>query len=421
MAETLKVLIWGTALEGPCAFFRGYMFDKPLREMGVEQRHISSVQFRPKPGFTGTEEEALRQNALELDTSDLEWADVLVLRRYYNTAYKCATSVDNEFAVGACRFMTTDEGEAAKHEHGYRYQDNITRLLWPLIRDAWTGAIIYETDDNHWQIKDWNGYYSDVIVERDLIADMTRRADLVTVSTPALVPWYGKYNNNIRVIRNAIDPDLYVRDKPRGSYEKPRLVYYGSTARLRDYAGYFTDRGKHEGGYARWAVESQGDKITRVFLGTNEGTEHVVEQLFDEQIPYIKGIAAFSKALVETDGDIGIAPLGGDEFDRSKSELHWLEYAMADQAFIGERFNGSIGPYQVIEHGKDGLLARGRREWHDAVAQLVASKDLREELAGRAKERVLRDYDYRNRAAEWAAAYRWAAEHPRGAAIPVAA
>lgn len=411
MSDTVRVLVWGTAQEGPCAYFRGHMFDEPLKALGVETRHISKVQFKVANDYADRSfDEAVRDGKVELDTTDLEWADVVLFRRYYNTSLKCALPSQGIFETG-CGFLTQNAEAAAKHPHGVTRQDDITRSIWPAVRDGWSGSIIYETDDNHWQIKPWNGYYPDVVNERDLIADMTRRADLVTVATPALAQEYGRYNDNIRVIRNAIDPDLYIKDTPRPEGDKPRFVYYGSTARMRDYAGFPDERNRWTGGYARQAVEANKRLLHRVFLGTNPGTEHVIDMMFDEQHPYVEGIAAFSKQLANLHGDIGIAPLGGDDFDRCKSELHWLEYAMTDMAFIGQRYRGE-GPYQVVRDGVDGLLARGAQEWHDAVRKLATSADFRADLAGRAKERVLAEYDYRKRAVEWADAFRWAAEHP---------
>jgi len=252
----------------------------------------------------------------------------------------------------------------------------------------------------------------------------------VTVSTPALAQEYGRYNHNVRVIRNAINPDLYVKDTPRPEGDKPRLVYYGGTARMRDYLGdnqvqangnrlVVVGDGRKIGGGAYEAVEANKRLLHRVFLGTNPGTEHLVAKVFDEQHPYIEGIAEFSKALTNLHGDIGIAPLAGDDFDKCKSELHWIEYAMGDMAVIAQRFMGT-GPYDVIRDGKDGLLARGKQDWHDAIKRLATSKQLRDDLAGAAKERVLAEYDYRQRAQEWADAFRWAAEHARGA-LPVGA
>lgn len=413
MDQPLKVMIWGTAEEGPCAYYRGYQYDEPLRALGIEQRHISRVEFKAAKGWEDKPPDvAFRAGKMELDLAPIEWADVVVFRRYYNTTLKCGKSTSPENP--GCGFATHDEAMASQHEHGYRRQDDITRLIWPAFRDSWDGAVMYETDDDHWRIKSWNGYYPDVIAERDLIADMARRADLITVATPRLTQSYGRYNSNVRVIRNSIDPDLYVKDTPRPEGDKPRLVYYGSTARMRDYGGRLITGKTADGpGHALRAVEAQASKLTRVFLGTNPGSENVIDRFFDEQTPYIVGISAFAKALANSHGDIGIAPLGGDDFDQAKSELHWLEYAMSDMAVIAERFNGD-GPYSVINHGVDGLLARGAQEWHDSVKKLATSKDLRDELAGRAKERVLREYDYRDRAREWADAYRWAWEHRRG-------
>lgn len=420
MSDPLNVLVWGSAHDGPCSYFRGgSLYDDILRdEYNITLRHITKLDFRIDPRYRGRSYEAFQAGAVEVGDEPFKWSDVVLMRRYYNTAYKCAKSSDDDYlnAKDACHFRTTDPVEAGAHEHGFRDQDGITRSIWPAIRDSYTGGIVYETDDDHWRIKPWNGYYPDVLVEHDLIEDMMRRADLVTVSTPQLARRSMPYNPRIQVIRNAIDPALYVRDTPVRPHEKPRLVYYGSTARLRDYLGpqIVDRRSQVKNGYAYEAVEERRDRLTRVFLGTNKGTEKLIAQFFDEQIPYIEGIAAFSKALVHTDGDIGIAPLGGDDFDRAKSELHWLEYAMADQAFIGERFkslNGDTGPYGMIEEGKDGLLASGRGEWARQVETLLSSRDLRVDMAGRAKERVLRDYSYTARAASWNAAFRWAAEH----------
>lgn len=382
------------------------MFDAELKRLGVNMRHISNVAFKPLPGWEGVDTaEAFRAGKMSVDTSDLEWADVLLLRRYYNTSITCA--LNEEMPV--CGFRTHSDDEAKGHPHGATARDGITRMMWPAIRDLWEGAIVYETDDDHWSIKPWNGYYADVVIERDLIADMARSADLITTATPVLASRYAIYNRNIRVVRNAIDPSLYVKDTPRPPGDKPRLVYYGSTARMRDYAGKYLGH-KDAHGYAYEAVEAHRHLLTRVFIGTNVGTEAVIARMFDEQTPYIANIAEFSKALANSHGDIGIAPLGGDDFDRAKSELHWLEYAMSDMAFIGQRYKGD-GPYSVVRHGVDGLLARGSQEWHDAVKALATSKDLREQLAGAAKERVLAEYDYRVRAAEWADAFRWAAEN----------
>jgi len=115
-------------------------------------------------------------------------------------------------------------------------------------------------------------------------------------------------------------------------------------------------------------------------------------------------------ALVAARPEVGLAPLVDEPFNLAKSELHWLEYSMAGAATIVSGFS-EPGPYDVVRDGVDGLVARTDADWLRHMRALAGSRDLRTELAGRARERVLGDYDVAERAGEWADAYRWAAAH----------
>ena len=402
----MNILVWGTAEQGPCAYFRGHMFDEEWKKMDINVRHIDKVNFIAKPGAEGMQQdEAMRKGLLSVDTSDIDWADVVMFRRYYNCSAKCNT----------CGVATKDPAAIQVHPHKMEFRDSITEWMWPAFEsEKFDKALIYETDDNHFQIRPWNGYFPDVKAEWPLITRMAKRADLLTTSTGPIAAHYGQFNDNVRVIRNAIDPSIYTTDAPRPDHGggRPRVVYYGSTARMRDYAGYPSGvGGKWEGGYAGKAIEELRKELWNVFIGVNPGTEHVISPFFDEAFHYVENIRQFAKNLASSHPDIGIAPLGGDDFDRSKSELHWLEYAAVGAAFIGEGFKYGEAPYSMVRHGVDGLLARTRTEWYDGIKSMVRSKDLREQLAGAAKERVLKEYDYKDRAKEWADAFKWAVEH----------
>jgi hypothetical protein len=381
------------------------MYDEEWKKMGINVRHIDKINFIAKDGAQGlTQEEAMKKGLLSVDTSDVEWADLVMFRRYYNCSAKC-----NE-----CGDATKDQVKILTHPHRMELRDSVTEWMWPAFEsEMFNKAMVYETDDNHFQIRKWNGYWPDVQAEIPLIERMARRADLVTVSTNPIKDAYSHLNENIKVIKNAIDPSIYTTDRTRPEHggDKPRVVYYGSTARMRDYGGYPDERGKWEGGYAGKGIQDLRKELWSVFIGVNPGTEHVIAPFFDEAYPYVENIRQFAETLAASHGDIGIAPLGGDEFDRCKSELHWLEYAMVGAAFIGEGFKYGDAPYSVVNHGVDGLVVRGRQQWFDAVKSLVRSKDLREQLAGAARERVLKEYDYKDRAKEWADAFKWAVEH----------
>ncbi len=409
----MNILVWGTAEQGPCAYFRGHMFDEEWKKLGINVRHIDKINFIAKPGAEGmSQDEAMHKGLLSVDSSDVEWADLVMFRRYYNCSYKC----------DACGHATKDVNSLKVHPHEMKIRDTITEWMWPAFESKlFDKAIIYETDDNHFQIRQWNGYYPDVQAELPLIERMAKRADLVTVSTGPIKDAYSHLNDNIRVIKNAIDPSIYTTSSPLSTAGegRPRVVYYGSTARMRDYGGFPSGvGGKWEGGYAGKAIEDLRKELWNVFIGVNPGTEHVVAPFFDEAFQYIENIKQFSEVLTRSNPDIGIAPLVGDSFDRCKSELHWLEYSMVGAAFVGQKFKYGEAPYSMVRHGVDGLLAKGRQEWYDAIKSLVRSKDLREQLAGAAKERVLKEYNYKDRAKEWADAFKWAIENKgKGARI----
>lgn len=432
MTEPLKVLFWGHADEGPCAYFRGYMFDEPWKELGIEAKHVTHLQVSIEPEYMAIPEhlrlmpdhyceechkrqlEAWLVGAASIDASPVDWADVVVFRRYYNTTYRCSRGQDAGYET-KCDYVTNNATEARRHElatgHKFKGADDVTRLMWETMRGIKDKAIVYETDDNHYAIKPWNGYYPDVLREQDLITQMVRRADVVTVSTPTIADYYRRFNPRTRVIRNAIQPDIYTPTKkpytPKGMAGRSRVLYYGSDVRIRDYQGEYVFRDhKWLGGGAKSAVDSMRDKVYTQFVGYDG--HPVVKREFDRVIPTVKGIELFGHTLANTYPEIGLAPLAGDDFDQNKSELHALEYSMVGAATIGQRFMHS-GPYQdTFTDGVNILLAKGHQEWIDGLKKLVRNPGLREDIAGAAKEFTLANYDYRKRATEWAEAFRWA-------------
>jgi glycosyltransferase involved in cell wall biosynthesis len=265
-------------------------------------------------------------------------------------------------------------------------------------------AVAYETDDDILATPGWTGQSAVVGLESDLVRAMLKRADLVTVSTPPLERMASRHNPAVRMIRNAIEPDWYPdpAEMPSGEVG-PRILFYGVPARLRDYA------------ICRDAVDETvraTPDARRIWLG---GDTPALRAVTDEVRDYVRSAPAFARSLVEARPDIGLAPVADEPFNRGRSELHWLEYSMAGAVTIASRLMGG-GPYEVIRDGVDGLLARNKAEWREALKSLARSPARRAEIAGRARERVLTEYRAADRAVEWADAYRWAAGHAgRGA------
>lgn len=91
--------------------------------------------------------------------------------------------------------------------------------------------------------------------------------------------------------------------------------------------------------------------------------------------------------------DIGIAPLLGREFDKSKSNIKWQEYSLMGAAFVGT----NVGPYKTVRNGLNGLLVNNtEQEWYEALKKLVTDEAYRKSLAKAAKESVSESWSIEN-------------------------
>lgn len=401
MSGSLHLLVYyGGQDLGPCDYFRLGAYVPLLAELGIEVRawtDFNDYVLRVPPDYADRPEEAARAGLATIDRTPIDWADVILFRRWHPTRPACEP----------CDLVFVTRAEAAAHgaQTGHPIRDPdafVEGLVTTFERNPEVlrgRAIVYETDDDLLRIQPWTAMGRQLRAERPLIERMLRRADLVTVTTPVLARSMGRYNDAVRVIRNAIDPRLYeLPETPADLPGDPRILYYGGATRLRDYA------------VVSDAVEAAGrafPEARRIWIGGAH--EPRIVALVDEALPYVEGVPEFVHSLLAARPDIGLAPVVGDDFDRARSELHWLDYSMAGAATLASRTMGG-GPYDVIRDGVDGLLARNKQEWREKLLLLAGSRLLREELAGRARERVLADYDIRTRVHDWADAYRWAAE-----------
>lgn len=402
MASPLHVLTYGPIGEGACDSHRFGMYRDHLEALGVEMRSWGDFNvdlIRVPFAYGERVEEAARDGFAIVDRAPIDWADVIVFRRWYGTTAAC----------NDCDTVQGGRAGVAAHCAATLHMPNHPDRLLPLLletlgrhRDLLRGrAIVYEMDDNLLADAPWHPFNRRLRADRPSIERMLRLADLVTVATPTLAAMASTYNTTVRVVRNAVDPTWYADHltgpEPEGD---PRIVYTGTTARIRDYE------------VCRKAVDAlvlHHPTARRVWLGSDDPA---VARLVDEARPYVKSVPGFARALVDARPQIGVAPVVDEPFDRAQSELRWLHYTMAGAATIAGMMAGG-GPYDMIKDGVDGLLAGSRAEWQTQLDRLAGSRDLRAELVGHARERVLAEYTVEARAGEWNNAYRWAAEHGR--------
>jgi hypothetical protein len=366
-----------------------------METFGVEVRRL-----RPKLLTSSLGE------AVTLDLEAVAWADVVVWSADWGSFWPRHTCLD--CAWHSWERLAAEEDEAAEQHRASGHRTRPVNAdfdeVWPLVEK--TKPIVVDFDDLLTEpMPWWVGAREATNPAR--IRDVMRGATLLTASTSNLARVGRKYNANVRMIRNAIDPSQYVPKLARPD-TPTRLVYYGQGPRLRDYLGEPLTPGEKPS-YCRAAVEEHD--LRRVFLGSDRQKVDAVGRAgFDEAWPTVEW-EQWPGMLADSYPEIGVAPLIRNALNAARSELHWLEMSAVDAPCVAERWSG--GPYAAIREGIDGLLARGRREWSEAIGKLVRSPQLRVDIAGAARERIERDYNPQNRAQEVAEAWRWAAEHPR--------
>ncbi len=87
--------------------------------------------------------------------------------------------------------------------------------------------------------------------------------------------------------------------------------------------------------------------------------------------------------------DIGLMPLPDDEWSKGKCGLKGLTYMACGVATIMSPVGVNT---EIIDHGKNGLLAETPDEWLNAISMLIEDQDLRKTLGENGRKTVIEKY-----------------------------
>jgi GT2 family glycosyltransferase/glycosyltransferase involved in cell wall biosynthesis len=242
--------------------------------------------------------------------------------------------------------------------------------------------LIVELDDDLLALDDDPAYGEHIEAIRALVG----AAALVIVSTPALASALADQARKIAVVPNALDERLWFDPLPDGLDMLPngdnpvlRLLYMGTRThahdlkllrpvltRLREKAG-LDVRLEVIGGEAPGAGQDWYDRIT-------VPSGHSVYPRF------VRWLRCNSSRW-----DIAVAPLVDSDFNRSKSDLKFLEYAALRLPTIVS----DVEAYREVRHEVDGYKVSNDPEaWSEALLTLASDPDLRRQLARTASSYV---------------------------------
>lgn len=249
------------------------------------------------------------------------------------------------------------------------------------MRNHSGAKIVVDIDDNVWEMPLNNaaiskspGEYSAHSRRCVNTLESIRSADWVTVSTIPLKNKLRRINHKINVLPNLIDEKQWKPSKKENDKIKIGWIY--SPTHIPDIAEV---KNAIKGIYNKYK-----DKIEIVLFGSEL-------DVFEVPTTHVKGVSfdKYPEKLCDLNLDISIAPLAGNEFNKCKSNIKWMESTLSGAAFIGS----DVYPYKTsIKNGETGMIAKSKRDWFSKLSSLIENEQKRKELVENAKKEVIKNY-----------------------------
>jgi glycosyltransferase involved in cell wall biosynthesis len=258
---------------------------------------------------------------------------------------------------------------------------------------------VVEVDDNYVDVPPWNEAFHSFkngSSYRRIGLDTMRNADALFVTTPHLAYTYGDINDNIYLIENSLDfksdrkfvgwDDVSVR-KHRGT----RIGWIGGRSHYNDLMLVVP---------ALKEILSKYEDVTLCLVNSAlmssckalnvpypfEGYKNV--HYSDHSV----AINRYAKFAASFGFDIGIAPLVDCNFNRSKSNLRWLEYSALKIPTVAANVGHFI---KTVRPGMDGILVKAddQTQWINTLSGLIEDSSARETLGNNAYKRIKKDFN----------------------------
>ena len=235
--------------------------------------------------------------------------------------------------------------------------------------------LITEIDDNMLATPTYNpasAVYGQGSVFRALALEQFRLSDAMIVSTPHLKEVYADYCKNIYVMPNSLDFRIWDNLRHKRNTDVIRIGWMGGAS--------------HEGDL----------KIIEPVVHRLLAKHPTIRFCFVHGIPpFLRGIDRveevheftridrYPQFLAGKGFDIGLAPLVDSSFNRSKSNLRWLEYAGLRVPCVAS----AVGNFnETITQAHDGLLCETQKDWEDSLSWLISDEVARKKIGKNANK-----------------------------------
>lgn len=272
--------------------------------------------------------------------------------------------------------------------------------------------IVADNDDTYKHLEGKNLEKALQKVDKGL-DEFLKFADLVTTTTEVLANEYRELNDNVVILPNCVDPDMWPEPLKNPS-NKVRLGFIGSVA----------SNGDYESMRDILKVLSERDDVQIVVLGLppqnpdkNDTEGIIVRDMYKKDYEFWQSlnidwqpfvpVADYIDTLNGLRLDIMVIPRKDDYFNKCKSNLKFLEASMLKLPSVVQGFTDGLSPYQVNPRDKEFCdIVIDNNDWMKYLEPLIQSKELRERKGQKAYEYVLDNYNIETNIWRWEETYK---------------
>lgn len=237
--------------------------------------------------------------------------------------------------------------------------------------------IVIDMDD-HPVVDDDNPYKRDhdITGAPEIMKETMGIADAVTTTTPYLAKLLREFSDKVHVLPNCLDLERWDLPKQKNTQGRVRIGWAGSVTHVRDIEMVVEALERIKRDYPQVDIILVGDPRLRSLFSVP--VEAMLGVPFDAWPARLHGLRL----------DIGIAPLLDTTFNRCKSNIKFLEYAIAQ---IPGVYSPTIYDFAGFD-GVYGLVAKTSQQWYGCIRNLITSKELRGDITEHAYSYVRGKY-----------------------------
>lgn len=260
---------------------------------------------------------------------------------------------------------------------------------------------VYDLDDDLFSIREDNPAhksYAKGQMKRIYLATNISFANAIFVSTEPLRERYSTFFRDnfdmdipMFLLPNFNDAELFQYKSPKNE-DKTIIGYHGSVTHDQDLVMILPviDRlmDEYDDLYMQLVGTVRKDSIDKLFALIKNKHRFEIKA----------GTPAFDKfpeLFMSMRWDVGVAPLIDDEFNRGKSHIKYMEYAMKHIPVVAS----DVYPYTY--NAKEALLCRNTVDWYRNLKSLIRDKKYRHQVAKKTRDHVIADLQYKDKGQMW--------------------